>query len=246
MAHTRVTNKDARIIAQCSSGKYMRNIEHQSFSVANDRSSNVDPGLIMADGITTETFKKGLFVAPCAGKVVGVYVNGSPYIDMAAGGTVTLNVSKAVNDSAVSLTADATATDTYVTVASPWYFRAGWTVTVTDSSNGPENVIVASTTSTRVNFTTALTLDHTVANSATITHIDSPILSSDITVGSATAPTADTALDGTLYTGASVVEFSAGDNFYITVTTSAHAIDALGYVTVCLEWVALDKSYASS
>ena len=96
MAHTRTTNKDARIIAQCSSGKYIRRVETVCFSVALDRATNVDPRLIMASVIQNEAAVKGIFTAPCDGKVLSVYANGSPYVDMAAGGTVYVQVRKAV------------------------------------------------------------------------------------------------------------------------------------------------------
>jgi len=96
MAHTRVIDKDARIIAQCSSGKFMRNISSISFSVGLDRLSNIAPKKIMADAIQNETSQKGIFVAPCACKVLGVYANGSPYVDMDVAGTVYVQVYKSV------------------------------------------------------------------------------------------------------------------------------------------------------
>lgn len=89
MAHTVIQNKDARIIAQCATGKHLRKIAETRFSVAADRST-----VIMADAIRNEDSVKGLMVAPCNGKVIGIYANGSPYVDMATSGTVYVQVYK--------------------------------------------------------------------------------------------------------------------------------------------------------
>jgi len=178
MAHTRIVNQDARIISQCAKGRYIRNVEKVIFSVGQARGNNSDPNLIMADAIKSEFSIKGVFVAPCAGKVVGVYVNGSPYVDMAAGGTVYVLVYKTAAGSATAF--------------------------ITDNS------------------------------------------ASGIKVGSETVPSPDVAIDGTLSTTTSDLEFTVGQLIYARLTVSAHNVDARGFITVCVEWIPTDAAYASS
>jgi len=96
MAHAKVNNKDARIIAQCSAGKRMRYVTNMGFIIANARTNNTAPSRIMATVITSETEVKGFFVAPCACKVLRITANGTPFADMAAGGSVTVKLTKAV------------------------------------------------------------------------------------------------------------------------------------------------------
>ena len=179
MAHTRIVDKDARIIAQCAAGKFQRNISSQTFSIATDRAANDADSLLMASVIRNETAYKGIFVAPCACKVLGVFVNGSPYVDMDVNGTVYLQVLKAV-------------------------IGGSDTVLLTDNSN------------------------------------------SGIAIGSATVPTLDTALDGSLSTTAGVVDLLVGQNVYARVVVSNHAVEAIGYVTATVEWIATDTSFSGS
>ena len=100
MAHTRITNKDARIIAQCSSGKHIRNINNIEFSVGAARTNNTAPNLIMADAIQNEISTKGVLVAPCAAKILSISANGSPFVDMDVAGTTYVQVYKAVSGGA--------------------------------------------------------------------------------------------------------------------------------------------------
>jgi hypothetical protein len=96
MAHTVVKNPNARVIEQCAQGRRIRNIVCKGISIAQDRSSNVAPGRIMATVIKSETEIIPIFTAPCKCKVVRVYANGTPYADMASGGSVTAKMTKAV------------------------------------------------------------------------------------------------------------------------------------------------------
>ena len=96
MAHARTTNKDSRVIEQCASGRRVRNIVCKGVSVALDRTSNTAPRRIMATAITNETEIIPFFVAPCAAKVTRITANGTPFVDMAAGGSVTIKLTKSV------------------------------------------------------------------------------------------------------------------------------------------------------
>lgn len=108
MAITRKTDKDAKIISQCARGRYLRNVNCVTFSAASARGNNTAPQKIMADVIPNETCTKGIFIAPCAGKVLGVYANGSPYIDMASGGAAYVQVYKATSGADIALLTDNT------------------------------------------------------------------------------------------------------------------------------------------
>jgi hypothetical protein len=93
---TTVYSSEAQILKQCSEGRRTRNVECKSYIIANARTNNTAPNRIMADAIQGETVIKGFFVAPCKCRVLRISANGTPYADMAAGGTATAKLTKAV------------------------------------------------------------------------------------------------------------------------------------------------------
>ena len=170
MAHARTSNKDSRVIEQCSRGRRVRNIVTLPFIVAEARTNNTGANRIMADAIKAETEVKGFFVAPCASKVTRIYANGTPFVDMDTSGTVTVKLTKAV--------------------------------------------IGASDTD----------------------------LCSTITIGSATVPTLDTAIDAVLSTTAGALDLIEGQHVYATIVVSNHTVQtAPAYITLCMEWIPMDK-----
>ena len=92
----RTIDKAARIVEQCARGRRIRNIQSLGFTVAAARTTNVAPNHTMADLIQNETEVFGFFVAPCACKVLRIVANGTPFVDMATGGSVTAKLTKAV------------------------------------------------------------------------------------------------------------------------------------------------------
>ena len=92
----RTTDKAARIVEQCARGRRIRNVQSLGFIVAAARTNNIVPNRIMADLIQNETEIFGFFVAPCACKVLRIVANGTPFVDMATGGSVTAKLTKAV------------------------------------------------------------------------------------------------------------------------------------------------------
>lgn len=70
-------------------------------------------------------------------------------------------------------------------------------------------------------------------------------LCSTITIGSATVPTLDTAIDAVLSTTSSNLDLLEGQHVYGTVIIGATVQTAVAYVTVAMEWVPMDISYAS-
>ena len=179
MAHTRVINKDARLVAQCAAGRYLRYTCSIPVSVGQARTNNTAPNLIMADVIKNETWYKGIFVAPCAAKILAIYANGSPFVDMAKSGTTYAQFYKGVGGGA----------------------------------------------------DTALLSDNT---------------NNGIAIGTATVPTQDTAIDGTLVSAA-VATLTVGQHVYAKVTVSNHNVEtAVAYVTLTVEWMPIDTQYASS
>jgi hypothetical protein len=64
-------------------------------------------------------------------------------------------------------------------------------------------------------------------------------LCSAITIGSATAPTADTAIDATL-SSSDVLNLVEGQHVYATVTIGNTVQTAVAYITLMMEWVPMD------
>ena len=95
MAHAVVKDPNARLLEQCTQGRFIRNIATLGLIVGNARTNNTAPNRIMADAIAGETLIKGFFIAPCEAKVTRIYVNGSPFIDNNAGDS-TIKVTKGV------------------------------------------------------------------------------------------------------------------------------------------------------
>lgn len=176
MAHARTTDKDARLIAQLATGKYLRYIAEVPFIVAEDRAAIDTESHFLADVIgSAGAANKAVFIAPCACKVVRVYANALAFVDNAAGG------------------------------------------------------------STSAIFYKAVIGDTDVA------------LNSALAIGAATVPTAETAIDGTLSTTSSDLDLIEGQLVYVTVTNSAHAVDArTDGLVLGLEWYPTDTSYAGS
>jgi hypothetical protein len=66
-------------------------------------------------------------------------------------------------------------------------------------------------------------------------------LCSTIAIGAATVPTADTAIDAVLSTTSSDLDLLNGQHIYLTVAVSNHAVEAIGYVTVMMEWMPTEE-----
>ena len=79
MAHTRSIDKSARIIEQCARGRYIRNVNIQSFTIAGARTNDTVPNRIMADVISSGDCKRGVFVAPSDATVEGISIVGMPH-----------------------------------------------------------------------------------------------------------------------------------------------------------------------
>ena len=169
MANVRSTDNDARLIEQEARGRRVRYVACKGISVDTNRAT-----IIMATAIQNETVILPMFVAPCDGKVVRITSCGSPFVDMAAGGSVNAKLTKAV---------------------------------IGD------------------------------------TNID---LCTDMLIGDATVPTADTAIDAVLSTTATDLNLLNGQHVYATVVVSNHTVDVAGYVTLMMEFVPTDVSYATS
>jgi hypothetical protein len=165
---TTVYNPKAQFRDQCSNGLRVRNVNTIDFIVAHERTNNVAPARIMADVIAGETEIKGVFIAPCACKVVRIWANGTPFIDNDVLETSTVKLTKAVI--------------------------------------GGSNVD----------------------------------LCSNITIGSATAPTSDTPIDATLSTTSGALDLIDGQHVYATITVDTPVETAVAYITVGIEWVPVD------
>jgi hypothetical protein len=66
-------------------------------------------------------------------------------------------------------------------------------------------------------------------------------LCSTIAIGADTVPTLDTAIDAVLSTTSGALNLLEGQHVYATVAISNHAVEAVGYVTLCMEWVPTDS-----
>ena len=96
MAHAKTTDYRDTLLYQCSRGFRGREVSTRKAIVALNRSDNTAPDRIMATAIKSETEVVPIFAAPCAARVLRIYANGTPFALMAAGGTVTATVYKAV------------------------------------------------------------------------------------------------------------------------------------------------------
>lgn len=83
---------------QEAQGLRLRNVASAKAIVALNRSDNIAPDRIMATAIQNEIAVIPIFTAPCASRVLRIYANGTPYVLMDTGGTVTFTVSKANTD----------------------------------------------------------------------------------------------------------------------------------------------------
>ena len=71
-------------------------------------------------------------------------------------------------------------------------------------------------------------------------------LCSTIAVGAATVPTLDTAIDAVLSTTSTDLDLLNGQHVYLTAVVSNHIVQAIGYVTVMMEFVPTDLGYSQS
>ena len=96
MAKT-INNKDF-VYVETGDGKRQRRIASVPFILADARTNMTAPNHILADGIPGETsFNKGIFVAPCKGKILKVSVNALAFpVNGGAANTITADVYKAV------------------------------------------------------------------------------------------------------------------------------------------------------
>ncbi len=76
MAHAKTTAAVSLLEREEARGVFTRRIEGANFLVAAARTNMTAPNHLLADGIPTETFNKGVFVAPCASKILGIKVGG--------------------------------------------------------------------------------------------------------------------------------------------------------------------------
>lgn len=90
------TARRALIYDQLGRGYRTRYVQSTGIIVAQDRVAEDVDSAILADVLTNQTLITGLFVAPCAGEIARVYANAAAFVDMAASGTVTAKLSKAV------------------------------------------------------------------------------------------------------------------------------------------------------
>ena len=65
-------------------------------------------------------------------------------------------------------------------------------------------------------------------------------LGAGITIGDATAPTADTAIDDVL-TGGTTSDLLEGQHIYVTVVVGATVQTAVAYITISVEWVPTEQ-----
>lgn len=169
MAHAKTQDWRDTELYLSAQGLRSRHVNSVQISIAGARTNNTPPNRIMADVIQNETEVFPIFTAPCAARVLRIYANGTPFADMAAGGTIVATTSKAV-------------------------IGAGNTA-----------------------------------------------LGAGITIGSATVPSADTAIDDVL-TGGTTSDLLEGQHVYTTVVVSNHAVDtAVAYVTINVEWTPVEQ-----
>lgn len=84
----KTTDHRDQILYQCARGQRTRHVNSVKLSVAAARTNNTAPNRIMATLIQNETEVIPIFTAPCAGRVLRIYANGTPYVDMDVSGTV--------------------------------------------------------------------------------------------------------------------------------------------------------------
>jgi hypothetical protein len=99
MANVRSTDNDAKIMVQMARGRRTRYVQTIPIIVAQDRAAIDTDSHYLADAIKGDTagsaVTKGIFAAPCDGKVVRIWINASVYPTMASG-AASVKVSKAV------------------------------------------------------------------------------------------------------------------------------------------------------
>ena len=170
MAHAKTQDYRDVLVYQCGKGHRSRHVNSVGFIVGFARTNNTAPNRVMADIIASGTANNEteifpIFTSPCAARVVRIYANGTPFVDMDTSGTVVATTSKA----------NISASDT--------------------------------------------------------------ALGAGITVGAATVPAADTAIDDVLV-GGTTMDLLEGQHVYVSVAASDHAVQtAVAYVSINVEWV---------
>jgi len=94
MAHAKSEDYRDRVLYLSAHGMRSRNVSSVNYIVAGARTNNTAPNRIMADIIQNETEVFPIFTAPCACRVLRTYANGTPFVDMGAGGSVTATTYK--------------------------------------------------------------------------------------------------------------------------------------------------------
>jgi len=104
----KTTGYNDLVYAEIGSGVRQRKITSIPFILANVRTNMTAPNHVLADAIPGETsFGKGVFIAPCRGRILKVSVNAAAFpVNGGAANTITVDVQKAViGDSDVSVLA---------------------------------------------------------------------------------------------------------------------------------------------
>lgn len=113
---TRTIDRDATLLTQIARGRRARYCWNEWIQIAEDRidDSSADSAVV-ADVIRSQTVAVPIGVAPCVGKIVRCSVNATQWVEIAAGGTVTLRFYKAVIGAANTAITSATSTISWVT-----------------------------------------------------------------------------------------------------------------------------------
>jgi hypothetical protein len=212
MAHTRIIDQNARIISQCATGKFIRNVATASIMIANSRTGSTGPNHPMADFIMASgaTLWKGLFVAPCDAKILGISVVGNPYPVTTVSGLIWLQVYQ------------------------------------TNTTSGGDYAILTDNSSRGI-------LVGAAATSGGGYGLDGMLRSTAAFIGISGTTTVDGTLDSTyaLLEAGEAVYITASSN-YCMVSGAAYTVSGLavtsnaGRLTIGLEWIPIDRSYASS
>ena len=96
MANARTTDWEATILEQTARGRRTRYCYSVPLIAAEDRAAIDTDSHILADAIKNTAVNKGIFIAPCKGKIVRVTANALAFAECAAGGTITAQCKKAV------------------------------------------------------------------------------------------------------------------------------------------------------
>ena len=79
MAHTKSSDPSSKLTREINRGYRSRRIKEIPFIVADARTNMAGANHALADAIAAETTNKAIMIAPCAGKLLRVYVNAVEY-----------------------------------------------------------------------------------------------------------------------------------------------------------------------